>query len=251
MADDDDSINRAFLSTISGAVLFFVIIFLIHASLLGWADLSPEATNESLNSTNIGEIESASHGISVYPLGENWPFNNTIPPFLTIGTVALLTAVGGYFSSLYWSRRYAIASTTLLHAVVIGLELYSGIGSVTKQGSAFPLSIKLAGIFYFAFVAVLTAVYTQKLVPNWTRNQNVDVSLYVSNQWRFAQTALTAAFVGILGTAFPLVLELTNVLGIIPYVLTFILFTTPPLSVALFYLLRIRNIERARRPLYS
>jgi hypothetical protein len=188
------------------------------------------------------------HNWAVSPLdspGNWWPMEFMIGSF-----GALLLTVATILLTRYLVKKYnmnifpLVVTITIVYFVLFYSMAHLNTFFHVSGRTAFSLN-PIPDIILFLHsttIGLQLGCYTQPLVPGFLANHK-DVSKYIDNQWRYAQTVLSLGIAGVVGSSLPFVFELSNDVNVIAFTSTVATLLVPVISIVSFFLLRLYAIE--------
>lgn len=238
-----ESSDEPFLATLRGGLMYFVGIFLLAFSQLGFADLSPEIFGNSSTNATLPPA-----GLTVAAADSNVPRSGIEELLFASLAISLIVLAAALLLSRLKAPRVLV---TAFAGFGYGVGYYASplIPGVQLIEYPFPhsppaiqsLSILLAVGFVFA----LTAVFQYRMVPGRILKPG-SLERYIQNQWRFAQATLSITVVLVVGVSVPFALQYARTwLFGIGFLIIFLI--TVPVLVLIFLIGRIHNLEEQNR----
>lgn len=233
--------HEPFLTTVVGWFLLVVVVGLILSSFIALADRAPTIFSQR-----------GAQGLVVAPRDGLFPLAGTLDTYLFTLVCPIVTVT----TAAYFYKKFTYNLATGLFASVVYYVIFTvsvwrsfGVSVVGRPMFDVPAQLPTLGvILQFLLVGLTVVLFTQPLVPKWVvEKEREEVSLYIQNQWRFAQVTLSVALAGVFGASIPFAMYYSNIVNPFSLMFSVCLLGSPFLTVVLFYALRIHYIEKKFR----
>lgn len=227
--------EKRFVYSLYGFAVTVIILFVSTFSLFGWINISPGPFGGGWGEGLFLQPTCGECFLSISPLG-----------YMFIGVLVLIPIlIANIIQKSQNSRRLAALAAMISYFDILAISYFTpvGIGGVREGLSV----LRMIGfIAQLVFVLSIYFTFSKPIVPEWTKYES-DISFYVANQWRKAQTILSTVFAGIIGASIPFAINFTETFGPMVLMLTIGALIIPPFGIAAFFITRILLLERERR----
>lgn len=228
--------GKPFIKSVLGFTILFFSLGVTATSYLLWANTTPHAFGNK-----------GTEGLFLKPLGSFWP---NMSGFAFILAISFFTTLSGFLLQKRTNSKWLmgiIPAITYFAILNVAATFSLGIGLEGRDLLETPIGLPEIGVgVQLFFIYLLFLVYSHPLVPQFLGGKT-DTTLYNANQWRKAQVGLSIAFAGVIGASIPTGSALAELYGPRLILLTMGLLMTSPLSITLFYILRLHYIEKIQR----
>lgn len=225
-----DNTNINFIHTYRGFLFYWGSLMFVFASFLRVSDLLPRIADTKASDPGLFIKNSA--GVLEFALAIWWI------PFSIAVVVLILNRINA-------PKYLILVSSLIVFVITYSIVLWFNIaisttgGFFTRESIAYQVGI--AGLL--AAIGWMTIMFSSPLVPERVYNSN-EGRLYISNQWKMAQGILTVSIALIVGAMLQFIVEFTDFLGFLPFILLLGGMLTPVFTDIIIRLLRIRLVER-------